>query len=86
MKIYQVGSYALTVQDDKIISFELVETKGGLVPKIGQLFTVYCFKVGISPIDITPYIKSSETIFSIDKMDAPGWFALFGNPCRGQVR
>lgn len=82
MKIYQVGSYALTVVDARITSFELVETGGGIVPKIGELFYCYFMKVGIRPVDITPVLIKEDTIYSIDKMDVKGWKSLFANPCR----
>lgn len=57
VKLYRVGSYAITVIDEKIVNFELLQLKGSWVPKIGQLLSCYCMKVGIAPLDITPEIK-----------------------------
>lgn len=56
-KIHQVGAYAITTEHDRITNFQLVETIGGYLPKIGESFTDYCAKVRISPIDITPRMK-----------------------------
>ena len=83
--IYKVGSYSIVVENERIKSFELVENKGGIVPKIGQSFLIHCMKYGITPTDITPRM-SDESIFTMDKMDVAGWMGLFGNPCRKQVR
>ena len=83
--IYQVGSYSIVVECEKIKSFELVETKGGIVPKIGQSFSKYCIHARITPIDITPRILDNS-IFTMDKMDVEGWKSLFANPCQSQVR
>ncbi|CAB4218572.1 hypothetical protein UFOVP1596_29 [uncultured Caudovirales phage] len=53
MKIYQAGSYAITVEHGTITGFELVYKIGGRVPKHGQEFNAYLHKCRLTWEDVT---------------------------------